>query len=1347
MECDPTSSAKKPDPNSPESYLYCNLEGSFSRRKCLKGKIFNAKTVKCESIVNNRTNDDPFSQPLFQAPDDLCGSGIPLTILSAPMVCNPGISSCPDGYVCRMYERTGTSYCCQGSSPPIDKDLCGQGHVTYFETTGKPRSCVLSSSSSCPPGFGCTLVGGTITRCCGKDLGCLSNSAAFLHPKTKLHVECSPSDSCQNGFSCIRSKVLQKHICCSSSSDEWGKPDIKVLSISIFVSYLLFEFSSQYLSCCFPGVCPAGVPLGGGPTVCGKDNPCQDGYQCVTTGSFQYCCPSRENVCSLSRNGGVACASTRSSVSRYYFDVTTGSCRSFQFSQCGGNANNFNSLEECEGFCLDTQCQHGQAYRVGALNAICSLTATNACPNSHSCMTPVFGPSAICCPVPELTCNEMVSAGTPCYGSSMTVQRFYFNTKTRKCQAFQYYGCNGNGNNFPSLKSCHDHCVHEVETVCDGPAVLMDPNQQPQRCSGAVPCPSGYACNPEHYCCPFSETACSASLSKGDVCEGVPLRTMWYYDQKQAKCIEFSYNGCGGTANRFTSRKACTSTCVNSSLSGSCPRGMSPVIEYGDTTVKECTLNVMGTCPFSASCVRSTTNQPICCQAVTSCPNNRIPYVIPGSTSVVACNIETDECPAGNTCVESRFTLAFNQILFAYYIMFSISPCPAQLTTNGQTCTVNAIGDCPRNYLCFRDVGFKHGSCCRTGPPRCAIKQYVPVFLSGTQVQICQADLGGCPQNSRCITSNIPKVSICCQLYGSSSEFRSGSSNKLRNEFQVMARPHAQTKCRNGDRPLARAGVVFGCSFIQDDCPAGYKCEFSSTGQAVCCGDSESIRCPVGSSAFEYGGRPLACPAGSTKCPNGFACIPSMNPQYHLCCSMASFMMQAPPQCLRGTAFIDLALNRRQFCSPLRDSCPIGYHCMESNQAGQYICCSQSDLSEQFKGFCPPNQIPYVSREGFPPTCHMQLNPCPTTAPYICIYSAMKQDSYCCAPIDSSFPNIPNISMAASPMKGITPEITSVSASHPYAGMSQTFPGGQLLPPIGPIGIPDRIPGVNLEKILPPALTRVLGQMPTGIFAGNSNTNNMLSNAYGAVPGGCPIGSMALVRVDHTVVTCAEQSCPIGFMCLFAEKENRFQCCSLSSTNTALTKSDSSTQITPSEISTVCPQGFFLIDGKCLKVLFAGQKGCLSDKQCVAREPNATCDNGYCVCPVTKPLVHDGKCVSGCPEGFANIAGRCYDPTTVIFMDSVDGRENGTIGGYCLETLVEEKRCVVENSYCSEKTVTCQCKVGYSLDMDFDNKEDKPFFSDMNLSGVEPTTNSTLDDDEEIDKYLFQSDEFVTSFT
>ncbi|WKY15675.1 hypothetical protein Q1695_000847 [Nippostrongylus brasiliensis] len=1105
-------------------------------------------------------------------------------------------------------------------------------------------------------------------------------------------------------------------------------------------------------------------------------------------------------------------------------------------------------------------------------------------------MSPVFGPSAICCPVPgkndrlplllfkilELSCNEVVSAGTPCFGRSVTIQRFYFNPSTRKCHPFQYYGCNGNGNNFQSMQSCQDHCLNALESVCGGAAALIDPNQQPQRCSATVPCPAGYECNSQHYCCPSSELACSAPMSRGNVCSGMPLRTSWYYDKTEGKCKQFAYSGCGGSANRFVSRKACISTCVSSTLFGACPRGMTPIVDDGDTVVKACTLNVMGTCPVASSCVRSTTNQPICCQTVTSCPNNRAPYFIPGSTSVVACNADTDDCPGGNSCVESSSIPGFHMCCSTKddgrsssgfgasrkepnslaALIKSISPCPGRLTTNGQPCTVNAVGDCPRNFLCFRDVGYDHGSCCRTGPPKCSMKQHVPIFVSGTQVQICQTDLGGCPRDSRCMTSNIPKVSICCKAYNPhtiSQENTGGSHLK------------GHPKCRNGDRPLIRDSTLFECSFADDDCPSGYKCEFSSSGQPVCCGDSSSIRCPAGSSAYEYGGRPLACPVGSTKCPQGYSCVLSLNPQYHLCCStnmMPPHLQQVQlqlPQCRSGSAFVDPALNQRQFCSPLRDTCPIGYQCMESDYPGQYICCTQTDLSDQFKGYCPSNQIPFVSLEGIPPTCHMQLNPCPTTAPYICIYSPMKQSSYCCTPADAAFPGFVDSSAAASPMRRIGSENSFMATpppGNPYAGTSQSFPGGYVNPDSDRVAIPDPIPGIlppsivakltatgngnnfnvnnngygyprpdmnqnvvqNMVRlpngfpnnqynvgegptgsgqpdITSQVISRVLAQIAaqnlnnaagnsfmngperTGPYAIEQHSTNRWAYSQDQVITGCPLGSKPLVRADRSVVTCNDQSCPNGFWCVFAEKESRFQCCSAStvistsvpipSSNSAERTSTTSAPILPIE----CPPGFFLVEGKCLKVLFAGQKGCLSDEQCSAREVNATCDSGYCVCPASKPLVHGGKCVASCSEGFANIAGRCYDPTTVIFMDSVDERKNGTIGGYCLDTLVEEKRCVVGNSYCSEKTITCQCKIGFSLVMDFKNKEDEGsceqdqsskyksskqeqapviddelYFVDIGSNAFdteEMSANSTQEDDIDVSKYLYQTDELV----
>lgn len=123
-------------------------------------------------------------------------------------------------------------------------------------------------------------------------------------------------------------------------------------------------------------------------------------------------------------------------------------------------------------------------------------------------------------------------------------------------------------------------------------------------------------------------------------------------------------------------------------------------------------------------------------------------------------------------------------------------------------------------------------------------------------------------------------------------------------------------------------------------------------------------------------------------------------------------------------------------------------------------------------------------------------------------------------------------------------------------------------------------------------------------------------------------------------------------------------------------------------------------------MFFVGQQGCESDQQCTQRTNGTQCFKGYCACLDNK-LIHESKCIQQCPEGFLNIAGRCHDLTTVVFMDSVEERANGTIGGFCMDTVVREEQCSVPNSYCNEKSITCQCKPGFELKMDFSNKTDQ----------------------------------------
>lgn len=123
-------------------------------------------------------------------------------------------------------------------------------------------------------------------------------------------------------------------------------------------------------------------------------------------------------------------------------------------------------------------------------------------------------------------------------------------------------------------------------------------------------------------------------------------------------------------------------------------------------------------------------------------------------------------------------------------------------------------------------------------------------------------------------------------------------------------------------------------------------------------------------------------------------------------------------------------------------------------------------------------------------------------------------------------------------------------------------------------------------------------------------------------------------------------------------------------------------------------------------VFYVGQPGCNVNEQCQSISNSTYCEKGYCRCP-DKKLIHQSECVDSCPDGYVHISGRCHDLTTIVFMDSVEDRANGTIGGYCMETVVVEEQCLVSNSYCNERSITCHCKPGYELKMDFENKNDK----------------------------------------
>nr|XP_020469880.1 tissue factor pathway inhibitor 2-like [Monopterus albus] len=101
----------------------------------------------------------------------------------------------------------------------------------------------------------------------------------------------------------------------------------------------------------------------------------------------------------------------RAAIERYYYNTFTQKCEIFYYGGCKGNANNFNSYQECQKSC----------FRFPKIPQICRYPRD-------------VGP-----------CR----ARFPSY---------FFNMATMQCEPFYYGGCQGNPNRFKDPTSCVEYC-------------------------------------------------------------------------------------------------------------------------------------------------------------------------------------------------------------------------------------------------------------------------------------------------------------------------------------------------------------------------------------------------------------------------------------------------------------------------------------------------------------------------------------------------------------------------------------------------------------------------------------------------------------------------------------------------------------------------------------------------------------------------------------------------------------------------------------------------------------------------------------------------------------------------
>ncbi|XP_046998769.1 papilin isoform X1 [Schistocerca americana] len=273
--------------------------------------------------------------------------------------------------------------------------------------------------------------------------------------------------------------------------------------------------------------------------------------QCLQPGRSR-----EQDICTLKPVVGGECYNY---TERWYYDSYEVRCRSFYYNGCGGNENNFLTLQDCENRCEkriltpvpaaefrkescflpDEQgpCSESMAkWFYDSRDGVCKQFLYGGCEGNDNRFSSHQECEEKCGDVQDI-CNLPRVVG-PCSGS---IPQWYYDRVTDSCYEFDYGGCQGNKNKFDDKQQCEQYCkrYHFTTSAPDVSALLL--TTQDDRMNEIE-----------------STDICSAPVDPGP-CQGSIVS--WYYDKRSGRCGSFAYGGCGGNANRFQSEEQCERQC------------------------------------------------------------------------------------------------------------------------------------------------------------------------------------------------------------------------------------------------------------------------------------------------------------------------------------------------------------------------------------------------------------------------------------------------------------------------------------------------------------------------------------------------------------------------------------------------------------------------------------------------------------------------------------------------------------------------------------------------------------------------------------------------------------------
>nr|CDJ86467.1 Proteinase inhibitor I2 domain containing protein [Haemonchus contortus] len=190
---------------------------------------------------------------------------------------------------------------------------------------------------------------------------------------------------------------------------------------------------------------------------------------------------------------------------------------------------------------------------------------------------------AIDCMVPK-------DVGVQCDEPSQRM--FYYDSRYKVCQPFQYRGCGGNSNRFATSKECKETCPGGTKksisndapseaALAGSDAVFVPRGTSHDQWMKAEKCGSNYlipnaqyihpnpSCPPNHevkngVCCPTRDFVCSLRDDSGSFVDGIEDRPRFSWNHAVHSCERFSYFGANGNYNNFPSFYSCLNYCKES---------------------------------------------------------------------------------------------------------------------------------------------------------------------------------------------------------------------------------------------------------------------------------------------------------------------------------------------------------------------------------------------------------------------------------------------------------------------------------------------------------------------------------------------------------------------------------------------------------------------------------------------------------------------------------------------------------------------------------------------------------------------------------------------------------------